>query len=194
MNKLYYFLPAFFLLTCAPQILNSCLVTKINGVYMVKCPDGSSTEFKDGQNGHSVVFNIASAAKTQCVNGGSILLIATDKNDNAIYDNEDTNVQSAVICNGANGSDGTNGTNGTNAPPTPFTPVGLIDPCGNAPNIYDEVFLKLADGTLLASFSDNANGKNTRFSIITSGNYMTTDGSNCYFSVDNNGNIYNEHY
>lgn len=117
---------------------------------------------------------------------------------------------------GADGQDGTNGTNGTNgsdgaagpkgdkgdkgdagadgANATAFTPVGIVDPCGDAAGVYDEVFLRLSNGMLLASFSDNDNGKNTRFSLITQGSYKTTDNSSCYFSVDANGNLYNEHY
>lgn len=104
---------------------------------------------------------------------------------------------SVFISNGLNGLNGTNGHNGTdgqNAPPTVYTVVGLVDPCGDAPGIYDEVFLRLQNGTLIASFSDNSNGQNTRFSVIGQGSYVTTDGSNCYFSVDSNLALYNEHY
>lgn len=63
--------------------------------------------------------------------------------------------------------------------------VSIIDPCGDAAGIWDEVFLQLSDGTLLASFSDNAAGQNTRFSVLTNGNYVTTDGSNCHVHVLN---------
>lgn len=62
--------------------------------------------------------------------------------------------------------------------------VGIIDPCGDSPGRVDEVLLQLSGGRVLASFSDNAAGQNTRFSIIPSGNFMTTDGSNCVFSVN----------
>lgn len=143
-----------------------------------------------GPNGHNAVVGMTPAG-AECANGGTIILSATDLNDNGLVDAEDGNIQSSTICNGTNG---TNGSNGTNAPPTPFTPVGLIDPCGDAAGIYDEVFIRLSNGTLLASFSDNVNGQNTRFAVITAGSYMTTDGSRCYFSVDASGNLYNEHY
>lgn len=97
---------------------------------------------------------------------------------------------------GPPGNNGSNGTPGVSAPPTDFTPVGIEDPCGDAPDIYDEVFLRLANGTLLASFSDDANGDNTRFSILDPGTYTTTDGDNCTFTVTSSYAIINEshHY
>lgn len=67
--------------------------------------------------------------------------------------------------------------------------TAILDPCGNAAGIYDEVLLKLSDGKILASFSDNSSGKNTRFSIIPAGSYVTTDGSSCRFEVNASGNV-----
>lgn len=90
--------------------------------------------------------------------------------------------------------DGENGQDGQPAPPTAYTVVEIVDPCGDAPGVFDEVFLRLANGTLVASFSENANGKNTRFAILTPGSYTTTDGSSCYFSVDSDNQVYNQHY
>lgn len=95
---------------------------------------------------------------------------------------------------GKDGRDGSNGRDGRDAPPTSFTPVQIINPCGDASGVYDEVLLKLYSGEILASFSDNASGKNTRFSLIPAGSYMTTDGDNCYFTVTSNGVITNEHH
>ena len=42
---------------------------------------------------------------------------------------------------------------------------------------------------LIASFSENVNGKNTRFVSIGPGNYMTTDGTECTFTVHENLDI-----
>lgn len=72
--------------------------------------------------------------------------------------------------------------------------VGIHDPCGPQ-GAYNEVFLKLSDGTYLASFSDNDNGKNTRFAVLEDGdNLRTTDGTNCYFTVSDHGTVIsNEH-
>lgn len=58
----------------------------------------------------------------------------------------------------------------------------LVDPCGNGPG-FDEVFMRTSSGKLIASFSDNAAGLNTRFVELLPGNYQTTDGTNCSFAV-----------
>jgi hypothetical protein len=77
---------------------------------------------------------------------------------------------------------------------TPYTIVELINPCGDAPNVYDELLLRLANGMILASFSNSTSGAYTRFSLLPAGNYMTTDGDNCLFSVTSTGAITNERH
>jgi len=158
----------------------------------IKGKDGK--DGRDGANGHSAIYTTTSASSSQCSNGGTVILTAVDLDDNQVLDLTDGNIQSVVVCNGLNGQDGSNGTDGQNAPPTPFTPVGLLDPCGTNPNLHNEVFLKLADGTVLASFSDNVNGYNTRFSILTAGTYQTTDGDGCVFTIDASGTITSENH
>jgi len=59
-----------------------------------------------------------------------------------------------------------------------------IDPCGDNPNKYDEIILKLYDGTLLAVFKEGE----YFMSVLTNGNYQTTDKQKCNFTV-NNGNV-----
>lgn len=170
-----------------------------------------------GMDGDSIVATTEGISPGDffCSAGGTRLRIATDSNRNGTWDLSDAGQQVSSICNGIagnNGADGSNGTdghdgvdgedghdgadghNGADAPPTPFTPVTIIDPCGDAPGVYDEVFLRLANGQLLWSLSDNSNGKNTRFSVGVPGNWVTTDGSNCYFTVSPTGTIINEHY
>lgn len=131
----------------------------------------------DGSNGHNALAAVISSSA--CANGGYTLLTGVDVNDDNALAGEEVQY-SVEICNGTNGEDAVTGA---------YEIVGLIDPCGDAPGIYDEVFLKLANGTVLASFSDNESGKNTRFSILTAGNYITTDGSNCHVHVDGAGNV-----
>jgi hypothetical protein len=112
--------------------------------------------------------------------------VAQDTNANGTVDvGIDNAIQSAEVCNGADAT-----------VDNPFMPAALVNPCGDAPGIWDEIFLRLANGQLVASFSDNANGNNTRFSILTPGTYETTDGDNCMFTVDNSLQIINEshHY
>lgn len=91
--------------------------------------------------------------------------------------------------NGSDGATGPQGPQGETGPAGAAAVIEVIDPCGDAPGVYDEVILRLANGQLLSSFSDNSNGKNTRFSILTPGSYMTTDGSSCRFNVDPNNAV-----
>lgn len=65
--------------------------------------------------------------------------------------------------------------------------ASIADPCDDAAGIVDEILLLMADGQVIASFSDNANGKNTRFAVVPPGAYTTTDGSSCQFTVNNEG-------
>jgi septal ring factor EnvC (AmiA/AmiB activator) len=64
----------------------------------------------------------------------------------------------------------------------------IIDVCGDHPTKFDEVLLRIYRPStnsyaILASFSDNANGLNTRFSIVPQGSFGTTDGTGCSFQV-----------
>lgn len=71
--------------------------------------------------------------------------------------------------------------------------VEIKDPCG-AQGAYNEVLLKLSNGKYLASFSENSQGKNTRFVVLTDGTFQTTDGSGCYFTISDGGTVIsNEH-
>lgn len=174
-----------------------------------------------GDDGYSAVFLITDSLT--CPTGGKLLLVATDTNRNGVLDlGVDSGLQSADICNGAvgdkgdqgekgdagdagsqgekgdkgdqgqKGDTGSQGPAGQSAPASQFSVVQVIDPCGKQSS-FDEVLLKLGDGTILASFSDNENGKNTRFSLLVPGNYVVTDGTHCYFTVNSHMEITNEH-
>lgn len=178
----------------------SCSVKDEGNRLIVTCPDGSTgtisdgedgksgsngTDGKDGSNGQDG-FSIVTllGPSNSCSNGGVTLIIGKDVNRSGVLElAEDSNIQSVDICNGQDG---------TSAPVSQLTPVGIINPCGDAPNLQDEVFLKLQNGTILTSISENANGKNTRLSFLTQGTYITTDGDNCRFTIDSVGNISNE--
>ena len=66
------------------------------------------------------------------------------------------------------------------------TVVSTIDFCGDAPNKVDEVGLKLSDGSVIVYFE---NGGKRFLTKLYPGNFTTTDGTNCHFTVDNNLNI-----
>lgn len=147
---------------------NLAIFTVISALSLLAAGCGSDYYYsyvgKDGKNGvdgsSCTVTEVSSSPAVP--NGGAIITCADS---------------SVLVKNGANGQDGVSSI------------VSLIDPCGDAPGIYDEVILRLNDGTLLASFSDNANGKNTRLSVIGEGSYQVTDGSGCAFSITSDGSV-----
>lgn len=93
---------------------------------------------------------------------------------------------------GAQGPKGEQGATGAKGD-TPTLPdhyiTSIVDPCGDAPGVIDEVLLILSDGQVLVSLSDQSNGKNTRLSILSSGAYVTTDGSSCNFVLHSDGSV-----
>lgn len=139
----------------------------------------------NGTNGHSSLIHLMPAALgggLLCgAAGGVTLLTGLDLDDSGTLEASEVSA-SADICNG------------TSATVSSFTPVAIIDPCGTAPGVHNEVFVRLQNGSLLASFSATEAGKDTRFSLLTPGNYMTTDGDACYFTIDAGLNIVNERH
>lgn len=56
----------------------------------------------------------------------------------------------------------------------------LIDPCGDKPGHFDEILIVLNSGELIAYFEQG----NKRFlTVLSDGNYQTTDAQKCNFSV-----------
>jgi hypothetical protein len=90
---------------------------------------------------------------------------------------------------GIAGERGADGAPGKDAELPAYTVMSIVDPCEDATGVIDEVLLKLANGQVLVSFSDNSSGKNTRFSLLPPGTYKTTDGSDCVFSLSADGSI-----
>lgn len=147
-------------------------------------PGSNGSNGSDGADGYSIVTQTATIAVNDviCPGGGTRLYLAQDTDRDGLWSPLDGHQQMMSICNGVD------------APPTPYTPVGFIDPCGDAPGVYDEVFMRLQNGMLLASFSDNFAGDNTRLSILSPGTYQTTDGDNCVFTVSPTYSIINENH
>lgn len=114
----------------------------------------------DGQNGQDgLSCSVAPVDPSDDFPQGGVLITCPTSN--------------ALVLNGAPGEDAD----------VSFGIKAVVDPCGDTGSVYDEVLLILSNDQILASFSENTSGKNTRLSYIPDGNYMTTDGSNCYFSV-----------
>ncbi len=147
-----------------------------------------------GQNGHAMAFETMSASAAQCSNGGSVVLMSIDVHDNGVYSPLNPGQQAMVMCNGLNGTNGSNGSNGTNGTNgqdghdgqngvTPaYSTVEPILPCGNTV-AYKEVLLRLQNGQVLGSFSQDVHGEMTRLAFLPDGSYIDTDTSGCTFSL-----------
>jgi hypothetical protein len=83
---------------------------------------------------------------------------------------------SVLILNGQNGADGADG---LDAPAGPYNIVETILPCGpqSGPS---EVLLRLGTGQIVAHY---ASGARQFLTLLGPGNYVTTDGYACNFSV-----------
>lgn len=194
--------------------LDGCNRVAVDGEPGANGKDGSNGlngfNGSNGSDGFSLV-SVTLALAPGCPNGGYTLIVAQDTNRSGFLEvSEDSNVQSAELCNGADGRDGVNGTNGSNgtngtdghdgvngtnghdgaaAQLGPYAPVDLVVPCPSVPGSFRETFLKLQNGTVIASFSDTASGQNTRFTQVVPGTYVTTDGRNCLFTMHNDGSF-----
>jgi hypothetical protein len=159
-----------------------------------------------GQNGYSMVFSMTEATAAQCQAGGSIIVLAEDTNRNGVLDPGDSDFQTAVVCNGVDGATGSQGVQGVagqqgqqgaqgvqgqqgiqGAAGASFTSADIIQPCTASSSPWKEVLLCLPDGNILADFSDNASGLDTRLSLIPPGTYQDTDNSGCVFNVAASG-------
>lgn len=137
------------------------------------CNGSSGADGKDGTNGHDgngVAFNVVAADMSSCPNGGSTVLMATDIGNTGIYDITAPNQQSMTICNGLN------------AQVPSYTPVEPITACGDTV-AYKEVLLRLSNGQVLGSVSNDIGGTMTRLAFLPDGNFMNTDNSGCNFSL-----------
>lgn len=138
-----------------------------------------------GQNGASMVFQTVAAPPAVCPAGGSTIVMALDVNHIGHYTSEMPEQQAVTMCNGltgSNGHDGQNGQDGRDGVTPAYAPVDSILPCGNTV-AYKEVLLRLSNGQVLASFSDNASGAMTRLTFLPDGSFMNTDSSGCTFSL-----------
>lgn len=128
----------------------------------------------DGSN--CTVMQAVNGAVISCTDGtNAIILNGIDGSDGA---------------DGEDGEDGEDGADGADAPPTAYSFTEVIDPCGDSPG-FDEVLFRTFDNHLIAHY---ASGNQQFLSLIPPGNYVTTDGTHCYFTVDSNMNLINQHY
>lgn len=111
-----------------------------------------------------------------------------DGADGAQGPSGETGPQGDPGAQGDPGVGGLQGEPGVDAPASSYAIVGVVDPCGPQ-SFYDEVFMRLTNGKLIALFTDNVHGDNPRLSQIGDGSFMTTDGTNCYFTISTSSGI-----
>lgn len=75
-----------------------------------------------------------------------------------------------------------NGEDGNDAPPTPYSITEIINPCGDAPG-FDEILFRTHNNQIIAHFSS---GGLQFLTVLSPGNYRTTDSQSCLFSVNSN--------
>jgi hypothetical protein len=196
MKRLFLLISSVLLISCgSPEVEHKC---KVNG-HQVKTNDYKLCNVrvesgKDGQNGANGVDGSDGQDGKDGLDGangadGRDGLDGVNGADGLDGANGADGRDGLDGVNGADGLDGLNGTDGKDgADGESPIPIEVIDPCGDNPNVIDEVILRMPDGKLLASFSDNEEGRNTRFSVLPEGTFMTTDGSRCVFTVSN-GNV-----
>lgn len=62
-------------------------------------PGSPGSPGNNGSNGHNLIYKIIQSAPS-CQYDGITIVMATDMNDNGLIDGTDTNIQTAVVCNG----------------------------------------------------------------------------------------------
>jgi hypothetical protein len=145
----------------------SCSISSENFGATITCEDGSTVDIQDGLNGE----NGNQGPEGATGKDGESCSIADAVNGAVITCGSD----SAVVLDGQAGVDGADGLDAVNPV------ISLVDPCGDSPG-FDEVLLQLSDGTFVAYFEQ---GEYRFLSIISDGNYRTTDAQQCYFRIEN---------
>lgn len=133
--------------------------------------DGKNgTDGTNGKDGVGVAFKVVAADLATCPAGGSTILMASDPTNSGVYDVTSANQQAMTICNGQNEQEPS------------YTPVEPIMACGESV-AYKEVLLRLSNGQVLGSFSNDVGGTMTRLAFLPDGTFMNTDISACVFSL-----------
>lgn len=166
-----------------------CTVVQTVSGSKITCPDGTfaltynGIDGTNGVNASCTVGSTSSGVSITCTDGSKAELI------------NGTNGSIGTSCTVQQLTDGSKITcgdqiayiyNGINAPISAFTFNKEIAPCGQASSPWKEQLLCMTNGNILASFSDNAAGLNTRLSNIPTGNYIDTDNSGCNFHIQVN--------
>lgn len=70
--------------------------------------------------------------------------------------------------------------------------VEYYDPCNNGPG-FDEVLMRTRSGKYIAYFEETGSSKRFLTILQPGSNYVTSDTQKCYFTLNSDGQIVNEH-
>ncbi len=147
----------------------SCSTSQLTTGSMVTCTDGTYSIILNGKDGSSCTTErLTNGARIDCDNGSHSVVLDGPMGSSGPQ--------------GEPGIQGNPGERGNDAPVSAYNVVEVISPCPDPG--YREVLLRLANGQILAHFS---NGAQQFLSLIGPGDYILTDGSSCRFNIDNNG-------
>lgn len=178
---------------CGDYARKDCYIDG-EGCELVGPPGPPGPQGPAGQDGSSCTSTaVTNGAIISCSDGTQVVLINGVDGIDGLPGRDGLDGTDGVDgidgVNGQDGTDGQNGEDGADAPPTPYTVVGLVDPCGTTPG-FNEVVLRLADGSLLAHYS---NGARQFLTVLVPGTYTTTQGApECQFTVHPDGLITDE--
>lgn len=165
----------------------SCSTEQMVGGALITCTDGTQSVLLDGvagSNGQDGNQGPAGDTGAQGAQGQP----GTQGPQGDKGDKGDAGEQGPAGQDGAQGAQGTQGTPGEQGPaaPTPeYQVTEIIDPCGDQSQ-FDEVLLRMANRQLIAHY---ASGVTQFLTIVGPGSYVTTDGTNCYFTIDSDLNV-----
>lgn len=155
----------------------SCIAVSVScgGYSVLEGPPGpEGPPGRNGNDGLSIVSTVTGDTSGLCSNGGSIILMAQDTDQDGAWSPSDQNQSSVLVCNGSNGAAGANAA------------LSVVNFCSTQtvyPSAFSEVGLCIAD-TLYAVYWDSRNAWLTE---IPPGNYRTTSTSvPCNFTVATN--------
>lgn len=89
-----------------------------------------------------------------------------------------------IACEGRPG-DSIVGPKGDSGSPGVSTILEVIDPCGKEA-AFDEVLIRTSNGQVFAYFES---GGNRFLTALSPGDYVTTDGTGCYFRLNADGTV-----
>lgn len=99
--------------------------------------------------------------------------------------------QGVIGPQGETGEQGIQGIQGLPGAPGANSIIEVINPCGQQSN-YDEVFFRFSNNLVYAVYADIL-ANSIHLVQMVAGNWVTTDGTGCYFTFTSDGQITNEH-